>query len=142
MSNFPLAAYTKIVLTEEPKTEALEKFSAIQMKTDAFDIIFLYLSKDYEEQELFNLLEKWIGSQKPTSVIGDVNWDFSENSSMKKFMTNKGFRQLIKNPTFDKGTLIDHIYVNESMYSLTNFTQQDPAYYSDHDIVSLFIQKQ
>ena len=60
---------------------------------------------------------------------------------MKKFMLEKGFEQLIKKPTFDRGTLIDHVYANQSLIKLNVVAQQDPAYYSDHDIVSLFVPK-
>ena len=56
-------------------------------------------------------------------------------------MTNLGFSQLIMTPTFDKGTLIDHIYANKPMSDLKVFTRQEPAYYTDHDIVSLFVPK-
>ena len=48
----------------------------------------------------------------------------------------------IQKPTFDKGTLIDHIYVNQALIDLGVFTEQEAAYYTDHDIVTLFIAKQ
>ena len=55
-------------------------------------------------------------------------------------MKNRGFQQLIQAPTFDKGTLIDHIYVSDCLNG--SCIEQNAAYYTDHDIVSLFIPKQ
>ncbi len=80
-------------------------------------------------------------SSKPTAVIGDVNWEHSNNIKMKHLMEIRGFHQLIKKPTFEKGSLIDHIYVNECMNGINIFTEQVAAYYTDHDIVTLFIPK-
>ena len=42
-------------------------------------------------------------------------------------------------PTYDDGTLIDHVYVNQSLSDMKVFIQQNAAYYTDHDIVSLCI---
>ena len=137
-----IAAYSKIDLITEPNVADSEKFSAIQMKTKFFAVIFLYLSKGFDQQKLFDQLDVWIDTEKPTAVMGDVNWNYSDETNMKKFMLEKGFEQLIKKPTFDRGTLIDHVYVNQSLIKLNITAQQDPAYYTDHDIVSLFIPKQ
>ena len=61
---------------------------------------------------------------------------------MKIFMTERGFFQQIQKPTFERGTLIDHVYVNQALIDLGMFTEQEAAYYTDHDIVTLFITKQ
>lgn len=56
-------------------------------------------------------------------------------------MIERGFSQLIQKATYDDGTLIDHIYVNQVMSELGSIAEQEAAYYSDHDIVTLFIAK-
>ena len=57
-------------------------------------------------------------------------------------MKEKGFNQLIKEPTrAESGSIIDHIYVNHAMANKEVFTQVNAAYYSDHDIISLYIPK-
>ena len=70
--------------------------------------------------QLFDQLSCWIVAERPTAVIGDMNWDYSENTKMKKFMTNLGFSQLIMTPTYDRGTLIDHIYTNNILCTSTS----------------------
>ena len=57
-------------------------------------------------------------------------------------MTFRGFHQLIRQPTFTSGSVIDHIYVNDAMQALNISTETDAAYYSNHDIISLYIPKQ
>ena len=112
------------------------------MKTDNFNLIFLYLSEGFNRAELFNLLDVWIENKTPTAILGDVNWDFSDDCRMKKFMEARKFQQLVDTATCDSGRLIDHVYVNESLMLQNVFTQKFAVHYSDHDIVSLFIPKQ
>ena len=73
--------------------------------------------------------------------MGDVNWNYLEDNKMKGYMQKKGFHQLIDRTTCDSGSLLDHLYVNESMTSLNVFSMQSPVYYSDHDVLSLCIPK-
>ena len=74
--------------------------------------------------------------------MGDMNEDlFKENNVLKDHMFDRGFYQLVEQPTFDKGSLLDHIYVNAPMTERTVFIDQIPVYYSDHDIVSLYVSK-
>ena len=112
------------------------------MKTTSFTIIFVYLSKGFNESDLFNHFEDFIDNEQPTTIIGDVNWNYLENTNMKEFMKNKGFCQVIKKPTFDKGTLIDHIYVNQVLMAKNVHTEQVSTYYTDHDIITLLIPKE
>ena len=80
----------------------------------------MYLSVGYNEETLFQLLETWIRDKIPTVIMGDVNEDLmKKKSKLKDFLSGKGFSQLIEQPTFDKGSLIDHIYVNTPMTKKT-----------------------
>ena len=79
----------------------------------------------------------------PTAVIGDINENLG---SMRIWPFNKkmcllGFEQLIKTPTCDTGSTLDHIYVNDAMKIKGITTEIDAVYYSDHDIISLNIPK-
>jgi endonuclease/exonuclease/phosphatase family metal-dependent hydrolase len=87
-------------------------------------------------------LEKWIRDGVPTVVMGDMNEDlFKENNVIKDYMSSKGFCQLIEQPTFDKGSLIDHVYINKLMLAKKHSMELTPVYYSDHDVLSLYILK-
>ena len=128
-------------LAAQPEIMTSSSASAIFMKTSQFNIIFLYLSNDYDKQTVFGLLETWIQTPTPTAVMGDINEDFYDNSIFEKFMRSKGFYQMVDKPTRESGKLIDHIYVNDQMDQTGFSTQVDANYYSDHDIISLYVSK-
>ncbi len=74
----------------------------------------------------------------PTVITGDFNDNLAVNteSSLTTLMNRYGFEQLVKEPTTDAGTLVDHIYFNRQTYESTNlFTGVQDIYYSDHDFV-------
>lgn len=106
-----------------------------------FDIIFLYLSSGCEKFEAFKILDTWIRNQRPTIIIGDVNVDFVNDCKFSKFLENKGFKQLVKKATCDTGSLIDHVYVNELLITSHMEIEQSGVYYSDHDIITIYIKK-
>ena len=47
-------------------------------------------------------------------------------------LTLKGFKQMVKKPTTDSGTLIDHVYVSQEVTVTTDVID---CYYTDHDYV-------
>ena len=74
--------------------------------------------------------------------MGDFNIAFKEDSRIDKEMKDMGFLQLVTSSTHDKGNLIDHIYVNEEITRKGCFIEKKASYYSDHDIVTIFVDKQ
>ena len=58
---------------------SLNNFSAILMKTEDLDVVFLYLSKKFEWDNLRKTLENWIEDDKRAAVIGDTNMDYMGN---------------------------------------------------------------
>ena len=120
-----------------------EKFSAIRVDTDYCRIVFLYVSKYAEWNELQTVLDDVIEDETlPTAVIGDMNFDVIEdNHQLKLYLSQKNFHQLVKNPTHERGRLIDHVYINALLNSKTPLCCQKSVYYSDHDIVTLHIPK-
>ena len=136
-----LAGYTKLKLVEIPGIVSSKTHSAISLKTSQFQIIFLYLSKDYDKEVVYNLLNMWINEDIPTAIMGDMNENALKKSKLVEFMTSKGFVQLINETTFIQGSVIDHIYINQAMQKKSFFTKVDSCYYSGHDIISLYIEK-
>ena len=45
--------------------------------------------------------------------------------------TLQGFKQMVSKPTHDSGTIIDHIYVSQTVNTMQ--TDVTDCYYSDHD---------
>lgn len=67
-----------------------------------------------------------------TIVLGDFN-DVSTASSSQllRMMSSKGFSQLVKVPTTDSGSSLDHIYYTGTTTNV--FIDVVDTYYSDHD---------
>ena len=70
----------------------------------------------------------------PTCIVGDFNEDKSMTCKRHccSMLTLKGFKQMVKKPTTDSGTLIDHVYVSQEMTVTTDVTD---CHYTDHDFV-------
>ena len=71
----------------------------------------------------------------PICVVGDLNEDVSITSSTHccTIFRLQGLKQMIKKPTHDSGTIIDHVYVSHTPITI----QKDvtDCYYSDHDFI-------
>ena len=89
--------------------------------------------------DVLTILEDWIIPDVPTTVIGDMNWNWEEGSThlMKQFLEDKGFQQMIRRATHDKGNCIDHLYLNQKLLDLQPKVEQQSAYFSDHDILTM-----
>ena len=137
-----LATFVKdeYVVRLHPFTD--EKFSVITMESMYVNVAFLYLSKGANWERLSEILEAFITNDKPIAIMGDMNFDFNEDTHpLKSFLFERKFDQLIKSPTHDYGRMLDHIYVNELLIAQNPLSFQRSTYYSDHDIISLHVNK-
>ncbi len=134
------ASYTKEV-SKETLCHVSETLSAICLRGTRFDIIFMYLSQNFEQSKAFALLKDWIIVTNPTIVMGDMNWNYGENHNMKEFMKQLNFTQLITKVTHDKGHILDHVYVNKHIIEMGCHVTQESVHFSDHDLVKLFVNK-
>ena len=82
--------------------------------------------------KLLNIVSKL--KETLTCIVGDFNEDISMTCKMhcSSMLTLIGFKQMVKKPTTDSGTLIDHVYVSQEMTVTTDVTD---CYYTDHDYV-------
>ena len=135
-----VSAYSKMKSTQLNSVTS-DTFSAITLRTEKFDIIFVYISSGCSKIEVFKHLEKCIDKERPTAIMGDTNMDFLKECKINDFLENKGFQQLVQRATRESGSLIDHVYANESLRSLDITTEQCSAYYSDHDVITINISK-
>ena len=76
---------------------------------------------------------------KPTCIVGDFNEDVSitSNTHCCAMFTSQAFKQMVSKPTHNSGTIIEHVYVSQTI----NTIQTDVAdcYYSDHDFILCMI---
>ena len=118
-----------------------DKFSAIHLSKETFDVVFVYLSAGCKKDEILCQLKQWIVNEKPTTIMGDFNINYKKEDKFIKSLEKMGFSQLIEESTCDTGSIIDHIYINDAMKLLDINIQKDSAYYSDHDIITINIPK-
>ena len=50
--------------------------SAVFVKVDKFNVLFLYLSHDFDWDTVRDFFDKVICPEKPTVIMGDVNWHY------------------------------------------------------------------
>ncbi len=116
-------------------------------------VLCVYRSRDLPKDEFVVQMEKILSqfTEMGVVVIGDFNEDvvklyysfFSEHSylplntgqkshKLHDFMLSIGFTQVIKEPTHEEGSLLDHIYLRN-----TDFNQSDvqDIYFSDHSAI-------
>ena len=75
----------------------------------------------------------------PTAVIGDFNWNYKESFKIKNFLEENDFIQAITEPTHEMGHILDHVYLSRTFPRGKVEVACSPAYFSDHDIVSLHL---
>ena len=71
----------------------------------------------------------------PACIVGDFNEDVSitSNTHCCAMFRLQAFKQIVNKPTHDSGTIMDHVYVSQTV----NIMQTDVTncYDSDHDFI-------
>ena len=75
----------------------------------------------------------------PTCIVGDFSEDVSitSNTCCCTMLRLQGFKQMVNKPTHDSGTIIDHIYVSQTVNTMQRGVTD--CYYSDHDCILCLI---
>ena len=132
-----LACYLKHGTSSEETTEVIdENYTLLKMKLGSVIIILCYVSKEVVWSKFTKDVQILIGqSESPTLIIGDMNFDTEESNVFSKFMASSKFVQLVKNPTHDRGSVLDHVYANQPAEELEVSVKQKAVVYSDHDVI-------
>ena len=75
----------------------------------------------------------------PSLVIGDFNESSNANTPLMSLMRSHSYKQLVTQPTTDRGSLIDHVYYNGCLDNIV--VRNNDIYYSDHDAVFVSLPK-
>ena len=69
----------------------------------------------------------------PTCIVGDFNEDVSvtSNTHFCVMFRLQGFNQMVNKPTHDSGTIVDLVYVSQTVNTMQ--TDVTDCYQSDHD---------
>ena len=74
----------------------------------------------------------------PTCIVGDFNEDVSitSNTHCCAMFRSQAFKQMVSKLTHDSGTIIDHVYVSQTINTMQ--TDVTDCYYSDHEFHSMY----
>ena len=75
----------------------------------------------------------------PTCIVGGFNEGVSITSYMCccTMFRSQSFKQMVNKPTHDSGTIIDHLYISQTLNTMQ--TDVTDCYYSDHDCILCLI---
>ena len=82
------------------------------------------------------VIEHFMTSNSNLVFVGDFNEDSISGGPIKTFMIEHGFQQLVNFFTTEGATILDHVYVVNSLHAQV---KKVPTYYSYHDAVLLTI---
>ena len=119
-----------------------EKFQIIQIESVEYSVINVYRSENAGSQfpdEILNLLN----FDKSIIICGDFNFCSKNqaNHEISLALQNNGLSQLVKEATHREGRSLDHMYVYLKDTSLRPKCEVAGCYFSDHDKVMLYIDK-
>ena len=110
-----IATYFRQNIFQHVKDVKEKYYQITKLKSESLDVISVYRSQEGSIDQLLDTLTSIIDWQKATLVCGDFNVCYNQHRSNKLIETleNHGFKQLVQEATFIKGSLIDHVYLRE-----------------------------
>ena len=116
---------------------AEEKFQilSIIMKKKV-QLFLIYLSKGWPVSEVKEAIAKIHQINMPTVMVGDFNFDKTTTNGLTTYLNQLGLKQIITQPTQERGNTIDHCYVSQELLKDIKTTCQF-TYYSDHASISI-----
>ena len=117
-----------------------ENFSAIFLTFEDFRIVYTYISKGANIEEIKTEIVPLLQDKvKPTIVMGDMNYHYQENHPLKYLFAEIDYVQMVEKVTHDEGNLLDHIYISSpDLVSKVNVYLK-PLYFCDHDALCIRI---
>lgn len=91
-------------------------------------------------RDFFDAIMNNLEIKKSTIICGDFNYDYGKESTnlLSVSLENKGFKQIVLDPTTIYGSCLDHVYISNDLCSRYNLHY---PYYSDHEAVCVMLKK-
>ena len=135
-----LAIFSKPSFSHERDSNGAS-FQITKMTSVDLDVICVYRSSDGNKTELLSQLLQIVTFNKATYICGDFNIClFREPQNvLTDTLKENNFVQIVENPTFKIGSLLDHGYIRQTNpFTVTTYA----PYWSDHDAVLLTVHKE
>ena len=124
-----------------PRDSNGTNFQITKMSSPDLDVICVYRSSDGSKRELLSKLLDILTFNKASYICGDFNIClFKEPQNvLTDTLKENNFVQIVQNPTFKIGSLLDHGYIRQTNpFTMTTYA----PYWSDHDAVLLVVHKE
>lgn len=111
---------------------------------ETFNVILIYRQQTMTHQEFLYCLQHARDQLNDTvhMILGDVNIDALTDTNNYLSQHLFEYERINQQPTHISGSLIDHVYVHESlMQEFIIDTDLHPIYFSDHDAVKIKLVK-
>ena len=125
----------------QPRNSNGTNFQITKMSSPDLDVICVYRSSDGSKRELLSKLLDILTFNKASYICGDFNIClFKEPQNvLTDTLEENNFVQIVQNPTFKIGSLLDHGYIRQTNpFTMTTYA----PYWSDHDAVLLVVHKE
>ena len=111
-------------------TEELFQMITIELTGKKTQLTLLYISQGCQLSSVVQALRKVMCSDLHQILIGDFNFEESENNALSNYLKSKNLHQHIKRPTHKAGRGLDHLYTDQE--KLISELQIFGVHYSDH----------
>ena len=128
-----------------PQVNALKLTIFNIVTQQRLSLLLLYRKNSCNVSQYVNNLDSILNNNSIDVVLGDFNINFfsdTDNQPLKLLMNSLCYTQIVHSPTFlSSGSLLDHIYIRESMLDITQNALVS-VYYSDHDAIKMSVRFQ
>ena len=116
----------------------LVKFKSLSSHLFSFNMLLVYRRNDRNIEQFIQTICYLIVDQDIHIVLGDFNINDAHDNLARIKLLERGFHQLIHEPTHVRGSILDHIYIRQSWEFSQSFSSIVCSnYYSDHQSVFL-----
>ena len=107
------------------------------------DIVTIYKSQQESDVNLNEAIQLMTNSEKFVLVIGDFNFCYLDGSanSVRKYMKEQNFKQLIIEPTHIEGNFLDQAHFRDMREKIECTAEVQSKYYTYHKSLNIITKK-
>ncbi|XP_062597979.1 uncharacterized protein LOC134259411 [Saccostrea cucullata] len=115
----------------------------VEIHEEDIAIIVLYRPSVLPVNNFLDTLQKVVNFYKKRYnnliIMGDMNEDAKEKGPIQTFLESLGFMQMVQFYTTEGGTILDHVYVTESLKACVH---KKSLYFSYHEAIEIHVRTQ
>ena len=116
-----------------------KNFQIVSLPAMDFQLTVVYLSfKEAHLPDVIKAMEQILDLEIPQVILGDFNFDATEENCLKAYFSQMKLVQVINQPTHKDGRTLDHLYLSEELKERLEYDIQF-KYYTDHSAIQMKI---